>query len=144
MTFTATAYGAPPLVFQWFFNQTSVGSPTAGSNVSSYTMTNVGTNQAGNYSVQVFNGSGNLRSSNALLTVVPQPALTVQISAGYPFLSLAGTLGDSFQVQYSANLASTNWINLLTVTNLSTSPYQFLDSGGFGQPERFYRAFFTQ
>jgi uncharacterized repeat protein (TIGR03803 family) len=144
VTFTATAYGASPLVFQWYFNQSPVGPPFSGSNVASYTLTDVGTNQAGNYGVQVYNGSGSLRSSNAVLTVILQPTLAVQILAGYPLLNLYGTLGNSFLVQYSPDLSDTNWINLLSLTNLSTSPYPFLDPSGAGQAARFYRAFFTQ
>jgi len=44
-------------------------------------------------------------------------------------------------VQYITNLAGCNSINLLSLTNLPASLYLFLDSGGVGQPERFYRAF---
>ena len=142
--FTATAYGKPPFVFQWSFNRTPIGSPTTGTNFSSYTLNNVGTNQSGNYTVQVFNPLGSLTSSNAVLTVIPQPGLAMQILAGYPVLDVQGTLGNNFLVQYSTNLADTNWMNLLSLTNLSTSPYQFLDAAGVGQPARFYRAFFTQ
>ena len=43
--------------------------PATGTNFSSYTLTNVGTNQAGNYSVLVVNGYGSVTSSNAVLTV---------------------------------------------------------------------------
>jgi len=50
-------------------------------------------------------------------------------------------LSNNFVVQYSTNLAGTNWINLLSLTNLSASPYQFLDPAGVEQPARFYRAF---
>jgi hypothetical protein len=107
-------------------------------------LTDVGTNQAGNYSVEVFNGSGSLTSSNAVLTVIPQPTLGLDMLAGYPVVSLYGTLGNSFMVQYNTNLADTTWITLLSLTNLSSSPYQFLDPSGVGQPVRFYRAFFAQ
>ena len=144
VTFTATAYGAPPFVFRWSFNQTPIGSPTTGTNFSSFTLTNVGTNQAGDYSVEVFNGTGNLTSSNAVLTVIQPPTLALQILAGYPLVSLYGTLGNNFVVQYNANLADTNWQTLLFLTNLATSPYQFLDPSGLGHPARFYRALLTQ
>ncbi len=63
VTFTATVYGAPPFVFQWYFNGSAVGSPSTGTNVSSLTLTNVGTNQAGNYSVLVVNGFGSMIST---------------------------------------------------------------------------------
>jgi uncharacterized repeat protein (TIGR03803 family) len=142
--FTASVYGDPPFVFQWYFDQTPVGPQTTGTNVTSLTLTDVGTNQAGNYTVELFNGSGSLMSSNAVLTVIPPPTLGLQILAGYPALSLYGTLGNSFVVQFNTNLATTNWINLLSLTNLSTNPYQFLDPAGAGQPARFYRAFFAQ
>ena len=140
VTFTATAYGAPPLVFQWYYNNSPVGSPTSGSNLSSYTLMNVQTNQSGNYSVKVINGYDSATSSNAMLTVILQPTMALQFLAGYPLLNLNGMLSNNFVVQYSTNLASTNWINLLSVSNLSSSPYQFLDSAGIVPPARFYRA----
>ena len=143
VTFTATAYGSPPFVFQWSFNQKPMGSPTSGTNVSSFTLANVATNQSGNYSVQVFNASGSLTSSNAVLTVIQPPTLDLQILAGYPVLSLYGTVGSNYMVQYNTNLAATNWLNL-SLVNLSSTPYQFLDPSGVGQPARFYRAFFAQ
>jgi len=104
-------------------------------------LTNVGTNQSGNYSVEVFNGSGSLTSSNGVLTVIAQPPLSLEILAGYPVLSLNGTLSNNFVVQYSTNLAATNWTTLLILSNLSSSPYGFLDPGGVVAPARFYRAF---
>jgi hypothetical protein len=79
VTFSVTAYGAPPFVFQWYSNMTPVGSPSTGTNSSSYTLSNVGTNQAGSYSVEVFNGYGRLLSSNAVLTVkVFPPSIELQ------------------------------------------------------------------
>ena len=226
VTFSATAYGAQPLVFQWYFNNSPVGSPTTGANVSSYTLMGVQTNQSGNYSVQVFNGydsatssnavltvavfapsittqptnqtvllgrsasfsvsangsapfqyqwlfnstnipgatksiymipavaatntgnysvivtnsAGGVTSSNALLTVIVPPVVSFQFLAGYPQLNLIGMLSSNFTVQYSTNLAGTNWINLRSISNLSANPYQFLDPAGSGQPARFYRA----
>ena len=226
VTFTAVAYGATPLVFQWYFNNSPVGSPTSGTNVSSYTLTNVQTNKSGNYSVQVFNGydsatssnavlkvlvyapsittqptnqtvllgrsaaftvsangslpfqyqwrfnntnilgatnaayiissvvatntgnysvtitnsAGGVTSSNALLNVIVPPVVSFQFLAGYPQLNLNGMLSSNFIVQFSTNLAGTNWINLRSVSNLSANPYQFLDPAGSGQPARFYRA----
>ena len=82
-----------------------------------------------------------MTSSNALLTVLVPPTLALQLLAGYPLLNLNGMLGNNFVVQYNTNLAESNWINLLSLTNLSASPYQFLDPAGSGQPARFYRAF---
>ena len=44
VTFHITVYGAPPFVFQWYFNGMPLGSPSTGTNVSSCTLTNVGSN----------------------------------------------------------------------------------------------------
>jgi hypothetical protein len=63
------------------------------------------------------------------------------LSAGYPLLNLNGMLSSNFIVQYSSNLAGTNWTDLVSVTNLSASPYLFLDPSGAPEPARFYRAF---
>ncbi len=225
VTFTATAYGAPPFIFQWYYSNSPAGSPTSGTNVSSYTLTNVQTNQSGNYKVQVINGLGSLTSSNALLTVkvyppiigiqptnqrvmiggsvsfivsvggtapfvyhwrfngtnilgatniaytipavvatntgnysvvitnsagsvtssnafltvVIPPTMSLKLLAGYPVLNLNGMLSNSFVVQYSADLTGTNWITLLSLSNLLISPYQFLDPAGVVPPARFYR-----
>ena len=227
VTFSVTVYGASPFVFQWYCKGAPVGSPGTGTNASSYSLTNVGTNRSGNYNVLVVNDYGSVTSSNALLTVkvfppsiglqpasqkvmigssalftvsmngtprfnyqwrfngadlpsatnaayviqavgatdtgsysvvvtnlagsvtsfdalltvIVPPMLALQLLAGYPVLNLEGMLNNSFVVQYSTNLLETNWINLLSLTNLQSSPYLFLDSGGVGQPARFYRAF---
>ena len=58
--------------------ESPLGSPATGTNFSSCTLTNVGTNQAGNYSVEVINGHGSVMSSNATLTVVVPPIITTQ------------------------------------------------------------------
>jgi hypothetical protein len=67
-------------------------------------------------------------------------SLTLQFLSGYPLLSLHGTLGDTYTVQYTTNLAAPNWTPMLIVPNLSTSPFQMIDPAGVGQPMRFYRA----
>ena len=141
VTFNVTVYGVPPFVFQWYFKGAPLGLPTTGTNFSSCALTNIGTNQAGNYSVEVVNGYGSLTSSNALLTVIVPPTLALQLLAGYPLLNLKGILSSNFVVQYSTSLAGTNWINLLSLTNLRSSPYLFLDPAGGSEPTRFYRAF---
>ncbi len=50
-------------------------------------------------------------------------------------------LSSNFVVQYSTNLGGSNWIDLLSLTNLPSSPYVFLDPAGDAEPARFYRAF---
>ena len=141
VTFNVTVSGASPFVFQWYLNGTVLGLPATGTNFSSCMVTNVQVNQAGSYSVEVVNGYGSVRSSSALLTVIAPPRLALEFWAGYPLLNLSGMLSSNFVVQYSTNLAGTNWVNLLSLTNLPFSPYLFLDPAGDSEPARFYRAF---
>jgi uncharacterized repeat protein (TIGR03803 family) len=144
VSFSFTVYGAAPFVFQWYFNGSPLSPLLTQSNVGTITLPNVNANQAGYYQVEAINANGGLWSSDAYLTVLVPPTLSLQVVSGYPLLNLEGILGYNYRVQYSTNLAAANWTNLLSLTNLSISPYQFLDPSGVGQPSRFYRAFFTQ
>jgi len=83
---------------------------------------------------------GNSTYGSVFHLLLPPPKLSLQLLGGYPSLKLNGILGSSYVVQYSTNLAGTNWINLLSLTNLSANPYQFLDPAGVVPPARFYRA----
>ena len=106
-----------------------------------YAIQAVGATNTGDYSVVVTNLTGSVTSSNAFLTVIVPPTLVLQLLAGYPLLNLEGMLSSNFVVQYSTNLAGTNWMNLLSLSNLPASPYLFLDPVGDNEPVRFYRAF---
>jgi hypothetical protein len=90
--------------------------------------------------IQIYNLSS-VTSSNAFLTVIIPPRLELEIWAGYPLLNLYGMLSSNFVVQYKGNLGDTNWIDLLSLTNLPFSPYLFLDTAGDEEPARFYRVF---
>jgi len=116
-----------------------MGRPNATNAV--YAIQAVGATKTGNYSVVVTSSAGSVTSSNALLTVIVPPTLALQLWAGYPLLNLSGMLSSNFVVQYSTNLVGSNWMNLLSLTNLPSSPYLFLDPAGDGEPARFYRAF---
>ncbi len=73
-TFNVTAIGTPPPTYQWQFNSVNIPSATN----SSFSFSNVQSNKQGNYAVSVSNTSGSIISSNATLTVVTQPSITVQ------------------------------------------------------------------
>ena len=68
-SFSVSAFGVPPLFYQWQFNTTNI----AGATASSLTLTNVQPGRAGNYLVVVSNALGVVTSSNAMLAVVPPP-----------------------------------------------------------------------
>jgi uncharacterized repeat protein (TIGR03803 family) len=79
-----------------------------------------------------------------LLSSVVRPTLTLQFWSGYPLLSLYGTLGDTYTMEYTTDLTVPNWTPMLIVPNLSISPFQMIDPAGVGQPMRFYRAVQSQ
>jgi uncharacterized repeat protein (TIGR03803 family) len=137
VSFNVSVSNPPPLHYQWRFNSVNLLNATN----AAYAIQAVAATNTGNYSVVVTNLAGSVTSSNALMTVLVPPTLALQLWVGYPLLNLDGMLSNNFVVQYSTNLADTNWINLLSLTNLSASPYLFLDPDGVVSPARFYRAF---
>lgn len=74
VTFSVAAAGLPPFTFQWRRN----GTPIAGANSQSYTITGVQLSDAGLYDVLVGNSLSSVFSSNAVLTVLPPFAITPQ------------------------------------------------------------------
>jgi uncharacterized repeat protein (TIGR03803 family) len=135
-SFSVAANGTPPLYYQWKFKGTNI----LGATNLTYAIPVLAATNTGYYSVVITNVAGSATSSNALLTVLIPPTVAMQFVTGYPVLSLSGMLSNSFVVQYNTNLATTNWITLLSVSNLLSSPYQFLDPAGINQPVRLYRA----
>ena len=67
-TFTVTVSSGVPVSFQWLFNYTNL---STGATNASLILTDVQSNQAGFYSVQVTNAYGSISSSNAILNVIP-------------------------------------------------------------------------
>jgi len=68
VSFGVTATGSG-LDYQWLFNGTNICSATN----TSYSLTDLSTNNAGIYTVIVSNAGGSVTSSNAVLTVIPPP-----------------------------------------------------------------------
>ncbi len=67
VTFCVTATGSEPLIYQWRRN----GAALLGATLACYTLTNVQTGQAGNYSVAVSNLAGGVVSGDLTLAVLP-------------------------------------------------------------------------
>jgi alpha-tubulin suppressor-like RCC1 family protein len=74
VTFQVTAVGTPPLSYQWQFGGTNI----SGAISSSFTVNDVQTNNAGDYTLIVSNNYG-ITNVNAVLLVDPSsPAITIQ------------------------------------------------------------------
>src|ERR1044071_892620 len=77
-TFSVTATGTGPLNYQWRKGTNAIGGATG----SAYTILNVQSSDAGNYSVIVSNAISSVTSSNALLTVLPPGTNCAPVSSG--------------------------------------------------------------
>jgi hypothetical protein len=75
VSFSIVASGTAPLTYYWYFNGTYLGSAD---NNSSISINNIGTNNAGNYTVVAQNNWGSATSSVATLTVLSPPVITTQ------------------------------------------------------------------
>ena len=73
-SFSAVVLGQAPLGYQWESNGVAI----AGATSATLTLTNVQTAASGLYQVAITNAAGWALSSNALLTVVPPPVISVQ------------------------------------------------------------------
>jgi hypothetical protein len=83
-TFTVVASGSPPLIYQWKKNGININGATA----TNFSITNVQMSDAATYSVVITNTYGSAISSNAVLTVLAPPSITLQPASR---TNLAGT-----------------------------------------------------
>jgi hypothetical protein len=66
----------------------------------------------------------------------PDPGLDVHMYAG---LTLSGSIGTTYEIQYSTNVNGPTWQPLADIT-LTNSPYLYFDTNSASAPKRFYRA----
>jgi hypothetical protein len=80
VTFAVTATGTGPLSYQWQVNGTNLvnGGFISGATTNMLTISDVQTNDSGSYTVIVTNLAGSATSSNAVLTVLSAPVITMQ------------------------------------------------------------------
>jgi hypothetical protein len=138
-SFSVVADGTGPLNYQWNFS----GTPLGGATNAWLTLTNVHTNQAGNYTVVVTNSAGSIASGAALAVTNPVITLSATGGAGMGMTSsgfgfqLSVPLGCTYIIQASTDLQS--WTPI--ATNLATSAsMEITDSTATNLNERFYRA----
>ncbi|MGA2281384.1 MAG: Ig-like domain-containing protein [Verrucomicrobiota bacterium] len=134
-TLSITATGSGTLKYQWKFNGTNLPSAVS----SALTLSKVTTNQAGTYSVMVFNSTGSTNST-AQLTVYATAAATLASTAhadGQYALIVAGVPGYQYVVQASTDLV--NWVPVQT----NTAPFTFVDTNASRFGQRFYRSVYA-
>jgi hypothetical protein len=140
VTFTANADGAPPLLWQWQFNGVAI----TGATTSTLMLTQVTTNQSGNYTVAVTNSHGFDHSQVATLTVhdsapiiTTQPqSRTVAIGSAITFTADAvGSLPLFWQWQFNGNAilnATNSSLALGPLTSAQEGAYSVIVSNAFG------------
>ena len=116
-TFTVTATGTAPLVYQWHKDGVAISGATG----ATLGLVNVQTNQAGGYSVVIANGGGSITSSVVTLTVNRlSQAIAFGVLAGkqvgnIPF-NLTATANSGLPVSFSSSVTSVATVSGSTVT----------------------------
>jgi hypothetical protein len=128
VTFSVTAGGSPPLLYQWRWN----GANLVGASGTSLTLTNVGPSQAGNYDVVVANDGGAVTSQVAMLTLLPAlvpPAILSNprsqlVSTGETvYLTVAASGSPPMNYQWQRNSSNLDQATnaLLVLTNIAVA-----------------------
>jgi uncharacterized repeat protein (TIGR03803 family) len=139
--FAVSLFGSQPLFCQWRFNGSPLtdGGNISGSGTSTLTISNVSPLNAGKYSLSVSNALGSITSTGALLAVVSPPVFqTVSQTNGALTLTWSAAPGQTYQLQYKSELASTNWLNLGDAIMATSPAVTASDVIGFNS-KRFYR-----
>jgi pectate lyase len=133
VSFSVSAEGTAPLVYQWQKN----GSPISGANASTLNLSNVQGTDSGSYRVTVSNAAGSAASTTAVLNVetgpvapsiTSQPASQTVVRGGSALFGViaTGTAPLSYQWHKDGSL-----IPGATTSSLSLSNVQETDAGGY-------------
>jgi hypothetical protein len=127
---TISAFGTPPLSYQWFFGSNSI----PGATKSWLVLSNAQSSQSGVYTVVVTNSTSSATSPPMTLNVLP--AMVFHL---VPAIDVQGDLGSTYRIDYVNSVGPTNsWTPLATVT-VTNRPQYYVDLSAIGQPARLYR-----
>ena len=136
VTLSVTATGSG-LTYQWHLGTSgNTNAPVPGATGAAYTTPALTTNVS--YWVVVRNAFGLADSATASLSVQPvtgAATLGLNMLAG---LTIDGTAGGAYRLEYTTNAVSTNWVALTNLTLLSPRHY-FADWDSTNAVRRFYR-----
>lgn len=137
--FRATAAGAPPLTYQWYFQATNLISGATGP---SLTLPNVDVVHSGVYTLEVANNSGRVVSPPATLRVLVAPTVTgITKSNGLVTLTLTTETNLLYSVYYATNLGSSSVWTVLpkAIRRLGTGLPMKVEDSQASDPHRVYR-----
>jgi len=138
--FSVIADGVPSPTYQWHFNN----SPIPGANSPAYTVASAQPSNAGSYKVVVSNARGSVVSDTANL-VVPAPSfLTIsRPGGGLVQLTITGTVGAVYSIEYVSDLVQTNGWRCLDLLQLAAAEQSWIDPTVPVRGQRFYRVAVT-
>jgi len=116
------------------------GKNISGATNSSLTITNASSSQSGNYTVIISSAVGTVTSSPANLVVGGAPELAVRM---YPGITLKGTAGLKYRLDYEEAIGPTNNWAVLTNLVLATDQSIIVDFQATNSVKRLYRAILT-
>jgi hypothetical protein len=134
---TVIAEGEGELRHQWFKD----GEAISGAMSNTLHLTQVELTDAGLYSLVAANDFASATSGPARLTVTEAPSSNPPILdlARYTGVTVYGTPGKSYRIDYATDLSTPVWVGLTNIT-VSSSPFFFLDLESAWPARRFYRA----
>jgi len=94
------------------------------------------------YKISDGHGGTNSAAISVIVSGIPGPAtLAIHLDAAqYASLSITGSIGSTYRIEFATQIPSSNWTSLTNIF-LPTSPYFYLDTGGgTNYLHRFYRA----
>ena len=122
--FPVGVVGSPPLVYQWFFDDTNLLAEATGSTLQ---LTGLQSGQAGTYTVVITNTYGAVTSAPARLTFVPQTTVPYCTEAA---LRLAMAGGGTVTFACDGTITLSNTISVGVDTVIDGSSHQVTISGG--------------
>ena len=128
------AIGSGTLTYQWYKDGVAI----SGATNTTYSLPTLQQTDAGQYSVTVNSGFGSTTNSPAQVVVYPPAEISLGVYAG---VTIQGTAGFSYVIQYSTNLVDPNaWIDATNI--FLQQPVQIWSDYGSdvrANPKRYYR-----
>ena len=127
-----------PVNYGWYFNGSAIanGNGISGANTANLTITGITAAQTGSYSVYATNSNA---GDSLYYTLSSSVSVSAQSFGLYPVVTLNGTVGNTYVVQYTSSLSGTpTWTSLSTNTTIS-SPQYVPDFSAPLNGSRFYR-----
>ena len=112
-----------PVNYGWYFNGVAVanGSGISGANTANLTIAGITGAQTGSYSVYATNSN---TGDSSYFISSSAASVSAQSFGLYPVVTLNGTVGNTYEVQYTSSLAApVTWTTLGTYTTISSPQY---------------------